>query len=83
MLLNHHSFQKLWIGQLTANLGDTIYIVGLISFVYGVSDTATSLALIPFLTTLSRLVSSLIAPVIIDRFSMCHRRTIIDPSAPE
>jgi MFS family permease len=66
----HHSFQKLWIGQLTANLGDTIYIVGLISFVYGISDTATSLALIPFLTTMSRFISSLISPVIIDRFSM-------------
>lgn len=69
-MIKDHAFQKLWIGQLTANLGDTIYIVGLISFVYGISNTATSLALVPFLTTMSRFISSLISPVIIDRFSM-------------
>lgn len=64
------SFRFLWIGQLFANIGDVFYIIGLISFLYKLTESAWILALVPFLTTLFRFISGLLAPLAIDKYSL-------------
>jgi MFS family permease len=64
------SFRALWLGQLFANFGDVLYIVGLISILYTKTGSAFSLALLPFLTTFGRFISGMVAPIILNRFPL-------------
>lgn len=64
------SFRFLWIGQSLANCGDVFYIVGLITLIYEVTESATYMALFPLINTLSRFFSGIVAPLFLDRFSL-------------
>ncbi|MED3691781.1 MFS transporter [Peribacillus butanolivorans] len=68
--MKNKSFRHLWIGQAFANLGDIFYVVGLISLIYALTGSALYLSLLPFTTTIFRFISSLLAPLIIDRFTL-------------
>ncbi|MDM5359131.1 MFS transporter [Peribacillus sp. ACCC06369] len=68
--MKNTSFRSLWIGQAFANLGDIFYVVGLISLLYTLTGSAFYLSLLPFTTTIFRFISSLLAPVVIDRFPL-------------
>ncbi|GAE36687.1 MFS transporter [Halalkalibacter akibai] len=69
--MNHSvSFRFLWIGQTFANLGDVLYIVGLISLMYQLTGSAVYMTLVPFFITMSQFLSGLLAPLIIDRFRL-------------
>ncbi|KOR82774.1 hypothetical protein AM233_00510 [Bacillus sp. FJAT-22058] len=68
--MKNTSFQCLWIGQAFANLGDIFYVVGLISLLYNLTGSAFYLSLLPFITTIFRFISSLLAPLVIDRFPL-------------
>ncbi|QNU04449.1 MFS transporter [Peribacillus butanolivorans] len=68
--MKNKSFRQLWIGQAFANLGDIFYVVGLISLIYALTGSALYLSLLPFTTTIFRFISSLLAPLIIDRFTL-------------
>lgn len=64
------SFRLLWVGQCLANSGDLFYIIGLISILYKTTGSAFFMALLPFLTTIARFISGLIAPIFIEKFSL-------------
>ncbi|WP_368504891.1 MFS transporter [Alkalihalophilus sp. As8PL] len=64
------SFRFLWLGQSFANLGDVLYIVALITMIYQLTGSATYMALIPFFVTVSQFISGMLAPLVIDRFSL-------------
>ncbi|MFE4073593.1 MFS transporter [Peribacillus sp. YIM B13477] len=68
--MKNTSFRCLWIGQAFANLGDIFYVVGLISLLYNLTGSAFYLSLLPFNTTIFRFISSLLAPLVIDRFPL-------------
>ncbi|MEW5551209.1 MFS transporter [Peribacillus frigoritolerans] len=68
--MKNTSFRCLWIGQTFANLGDIFYVVGLISLLYNLTGSAFYLSLLPFITTIFRFISSLLAPLVIDRFPL-------------
>ncbi|MFA1710883.1 MFS transporter [Peribacillus frigoritolerans] len=68
--MKNTSFRCLWIGQAFANLGDIFYVVGLISLLYNLTGSALYLSLLPFITTIFRFISSLLAPLVIDRFPL-------------
>ncbi|MFE5429782.1 MFS transporter [Peribacillus simplex] len=68
--MKNTSFRCLWIGQAFANLGDIFYVVGLISLLYTITGSAFYLSLLPFTTTIFRFFSSLLAPLVIDRFPL-------------
>lgn len=63
-------FQFLWIGQSLANFGDVLYIVGLMALIYRLTGSAGNMAIVPFLSTASRFISALIAPIILDRLGL-------------
>ncbi|MEC0276506.1 MFS transporter [Peribacillus frigoritolerans] len=73
--MKNTSFRCLWIGQAFANLGDIFYVVGLISLLYNLTGSAFYLSLLPFITTIFRFISSLLAPLVIDRFPL--KRVIV------
>src|SRR5690625_1546991 len=64
------SFRYLWLGQSLANLGDILYIVGLISLLYSVSESAIILAMLPFLNTFGRFVSGMFAPILFGKYKL-------------
>ncbi len=68
--MKNTSFRCLWIGQAFANLGDIFYVVGLISLLYNLTGSAFYLSLLPFITTIFPFISSLLAPLVIDRFPL-------------
>lgn len=67
---NKGSFRFLWIGQTFANLGDVLYIVGLITLIYQLTGSAMYMAMVPFFITMSQFVSGVLAPLIIDKFRL-------------
>ncbi|PTH50029.1 MFS transporter, partial [Staphylococcus arlettae] len=56
------NFKNLFYSQLFANTGDILYIVGLISYIYMVTQSATSSALIPVIITIGIFISGFISP---------------------
>jgi MFS transporter, DHA3 family, macrolide efflux protein len=70
--MNNRSFRFLWIGQSFANSGDVFYIVGLLTLIYNWTASAFYMAIVPFTITIAAFCSSLLAPLVIDRFSLKH-----------
>lgn len=64
--MKNRGFQYLWIGQSLANLGDVFYIVGLMTFLYRLTGSAVYMAMVPFFSTVSRFLSALIAPIVLE-----------------
>ncbi|MET1249579.1 MFS transporter [Sporolactobacillus sp. STCC-11] len=64
--MKNRGFQYLWIGQSLANLGDVFYIVGLMTFLYGLTESAMYMALVPFISTVARFLSALMAPLVME-----------------
>ncbi|WP_338750665.1 MFS transporter [Bacillus sp. FJAT-52991] len=69
-MFNQRSFHLLWIGQVLANSGDLFYIVGLISIFYKLSGSAALMAFIPFVITISRFGGEVVAPLLVERYSL-------------
>ena len=68
--MKNNSFRFLWIGQLFANLGDVFYVVGLISILYTVTESVMYLAMLPFLNTFGRFISSFISPLLLNKYRL-------------
>ena len=65
MLKKHTTnFYYLFFSQLTANFGDILYIIGIITYIYKKTGTATASALIPVIITSGMLISGIISPYI-------------------
>ncbi|MBM7713213.1 MFS family permease [Bacillus thermophilus] len=78
-------FRLLWLGQLFANLGDVLYIVGLISILYAAKESAFYLAMLPFLNTFGRFAGGLLFPILLNRYrltsllagSQCYKTVVL------
>lgn len=68
MIQSNRNFHYLWSGQTLGNLGDILYIICLISLVYNETGSVLHMALIPFVKTMSLLVSGFIAPIFIEKY---------------
>ncbi|RLQ97367.1 MFS transporter [Falsibacillus albus] len=64
------AFRYLWLGQAFANAGDVLYVVALIAEIYDESHSPLYMALVPFIVTFSRFLSSIIAPLLLDRYAL-------------
>ncbi|MED1202358.1 MFS transporter [Heyndrickxia acidicola] len=68
--MRNKAFRYLWVGQSCANLGDVLYIVALIAVVYQLTGSAVQMALVPFIITFAKFLSSIIAPIVLDRYTL-------------
>ncbi|QCJ43024.1 MFS transporter [Bacillus sp. S3] len=64
------SFRFLWFGQMSANLGDILYVVCLIKMIFDATGSVTYMSLVPFFYTISALISGLLAPLIINKYKL-------------
>ncbi|MBM7703070.1 MFS transporter [Metabacillus iocasae] len=69
-MVNKQSFRFLWIGQSLANAADVLYIVGIMAIIYAETGAAIYMALVPFFITTSRFLSGILAPLLLDRYSL-------------
>ena len=68
--MHSNAFRNLWFGQALANMGDIFYIVGLISLVYNMTGSAVYMTAVPLVITFSRFISSMAAPLLLNRTRM-------------
>ncbi|WP_433748520.1 MFS transporter [Falsibacillus pallidus] len=61
------AFRYLWMGQAFANLGDILYVTALIAAVYASTGSPLYMAFVPFIVTLAKFISSVIAPILMER----------------
>ncbi|KQL55150.1 hypothetical protein AN964_17635 [Heyndrickxia shackletonii] len=66
------AFRYLWVGQSFANAGDVLYIVALIAAIYQATGSAFQMTLVPFMITFSKFSSSVVAPILLDRYTLKH-----------
>lgn len=66
----NQGFTQLIIGQTVANVGDTIYIVAIISSIFSWTDSALAAALVSVLVTGGGVISGFLAPVITSYFRL-------------
>ncbi|WP_044337862.1 MFS transporter [Rossellomorea aquimaris] len=68
--MHSNAFRNLWFGQALSNMGDILYIVGLISLVYTITGSAVYMTAVPLVITFSRFISSMSAPLLLNRIQM-------------
>jgi DHA3 family macrolide efflux protein-like MFS transporter len=68
--MGNYSFRYLVVGQSLANGGDLLYIVGLMTFLYQLSDSALYMTLVPFVVTISKFMCGLLVPMLFDRYKL-------------
>lgn len=68
--MKNRSFMFLWVGQMLANCGDVLYIVGMIASIYHLTQSTFMAALFPFTSTFAMFMSGLLAPILIDKSSL-------------
>ncbi|OAT83019.1 hypothetical protein A6P54_05340 [Bacillus sp. MKU004] len=64
------SFRHLLVGQALANIGDIVYIVALISLIHKITGSPLFLTAVPLVITFSRFISSVAAPLLMNRTQM-------------
>ncbi|MCP3741672.1 MFS transporter [Rossellomorea sp. BNER] len=64
------AFRFLWLGQAFANAGDVFYIVALIAAVFSWTKSPFLMTIVPVVITLSRFISSILAPLLIGRYHL-------------
>lgn len=67
---SNRNFLFLMLGQSLANIGDVLYIVGVISIIYSLTESATASAFVPFTITFSMFISSILTPLLIGKFNL-------------
>ncbi|USK32130.1 MFS transporter [Bacillus sp. F19] len=72
---SNRNFLFLMLGQSLANIGDVLYIVGVISIIYSLTESATASAFVPFTITFSMFISSILTPLLIGKFNLKHLLT--------
>ncbi|MFP5112969.1 MFS transporter [Bacillaceae bacterium C204] len=66
----NRNFLLLMLGQSLANIGDVLYIVGVISFIYQLTKSATASAFVPFIITFAMFISSILTPLLIGKYNL-------------
>ncbi|MDB9529321.1 MFS transporter [Oscillatoria sp. CS-180] len=62
------TFLRIWVGQLVSTIGSYMTVFALIFWVWEITGSATSLALVTFFSQLPRIVVTPLAGIIVDRF---------------
>lgn len=68
--MRKNNFALLVAGQSVANIGDILYIVSIIHFVFNLTGSAAAASVVPFTITTGMFVSSLLTPLLIGRFTL-------------
>ncbi|WP_075981825.1 MFS transporter [Bacillus massilinigeriensis] len=66
----NRNFTLLLLGQSVANIGDILYVVGVISTIYSITESASAAALVPFIVSTSMFLSSLFTPLLIGKVNL-------------
>lgn len=69
---SNRNFLNLILGQSLANIGDVLYIVAIISVIYGITESAVVSSFVPFTITTAMFVSSIGTPLLVGRFRLKH-----------
>ncbi|MEY2355501.1 MFS transporter [Lysinibacillus capsici] len=69
MKLNKN-FSLLLLGQSLANIGDVLYIVGVISTIFVVTGSAIAASFVPFTIASSMFISSLLTPLLVEKLNL-------------
>jgi MFS family permease len=69
-MMKTKAFRFLWLGQAFANAGDVFYIVALIAAVFSWTKSPFLMTIVPVVITLSRFISSILAPLLIGRYHL-------------
>lgn len=69
MKLNRN-FSLLLLGQSLANIGDVLYIVGVISTIFVLTDSAFAASFVPFTIASSMFISSLLTPLLVEKLNL-------------
>ncbi|WP_281935523.1 MULTISPECIES: MFS transporter [Paenibacillus] len=64
------SFYLLWGSQTISNVADIIYLMTVISFVFGNTHSLLSTVIVPLMRYLSQIVSGLVFPLVVSRFRL-------------
>ncbi len=67
---NNQKFKKLVVGQILANIGDTIYTVAVVSSIFSLTHSALATSIVPVLITGGTIISGLLVPIITTHFSI-------------
>ncbi|WP_445238897.1 MFS transporter [Lacticaseibacillus paracasei] len=70
--MKKRSFYSLFANQCLANIGDTLYIVAVISSIYAITRSAFISSLVPTAITLSMMASGIIFPLVSTSVSLTH-----------
>jgi MFS family permease len=69
-MMKTKAFRYLWVGQALANGGDVFFIVAIIAAIFEKTHSPFLMSIIPVVITFSRFISSVIAPLVLDRFHL-------------
>lgn len=64
------SFQMLWISQSLSNLGDSLYILSVVTAIYKLTGSAFISGLFPVLRVTAQAISGILVPLVIDRMKL-------------
>lgn len=64
------NFSLLLTGQSLANIGDVLYMVGIISAIFGLTGSATAASFVPFTITTSMFISNLLTPLLMSKVNL-------------
>ncbi|EOL50791.1 MFS transporter [Enterococcus caccae] len=64
------AFNKLIVGQMISNIGDTIYTIAIVSSVFSLTNSALAASTVPVIITGSMVLSGLLTPLIVVRVSL-------------
>ncbi|MBE3569535.1 MAG: MFS transporter [Bacillales bacterium] len=67
---HNQSFRLLWISQSIANLGDSFYILAIVTFIYNRTGSAAFAGLFPILRVCAQAIGGLAAPLLMDRLRL-------------
>ncbi|MGG1678281.1 MFS transporter [Neobacillus sp. NRS-1170] len=66
----NRDFLFLMLGQSLANIGDVLYVVAVISFIFETTKSAAASAIVPFTITFAMFISSILTPILIGRVNL-------------
>lgn len=66
----NRNFMILMLGQSSANVGDVLFTISIISIVYQYTGSAAASALVPFTVTFSMLIASILTPLLIGKIHL-------------
>lgn len=75
---NNLSFHMLWSSQAIANLGDSLYILAIVTLIYNVTGSAAIAGIFPIIRVSAEAISGIMAPMFLDRFALVLLLQIVE-----